>query len=495
LVDTFHQNGIAVILDLAFNHAFGRNAMERMWMVDPDGDGWGNPSSENPYFNETARHSYSVGYDFDHSNAFTKAYVKSTIKHWIEDFKIDGFRWDLTKGFTQNCTANDETCTNNYQADRVAVLKEYADYSWSLDPDHYVIFEHLGGDAEQQEWANYRLGEGKGIMMWSEMWNSYKNLAQGQSSSIDINRIGHNAHGFTGKRVIGYPESHDKDRIMYEMFQFGVGGVSGNLNVDLVRMSALGAVFLTVPGPKMVWHFADLGMDDSIWTCSNGVVNSDYDGNNDGDCKLDTKPQPQWAENWLGDPNRSQVYSDWSRMIELKINEDVFEGNYSITTNTRTPKIYIWDDALPNLKNVVILANFNTTAQNVTPNFPYTGTWYDLMDEAGSTSITVNNTTDPINISAGGFKIYGNQASTLSVDTVEKYRFAIYPNPTNSSFKINKSVNDLRIYDISGKLVQTFSGEFSKNENYDISNLNQGIYLIKIENNSGQSLTSKLIKF
>jgi hypothetical protein len=182
-------------------------------------------------------------------------------------------------------------------------------------------------------------------------------------------------------------------------------------------------------------------------------------------------------------------------MIELKINEDVFEGNYSITTNTRTPKIYIWDDALPNLKNVVILANFNTTAQNVTPNFPYTGTWYDLMDEAGSTSITVNNTTDPINISAGGFKIYGNQASTLSVDTVEKYRFAIYPNPTNSSFKINKSVNDLRIYDISGKLVQTFSGEFSKNENYDISNLNQGIYLIKIENNSGQSLTSKLIKF
>jgi glycosidase len=494
LVDTFHQNGIAVILDLAFNHAFGRNAMERMWMVDPDGDGWGNPSSENPYFNETARHSYSVGYDFDHSNAFTKAYVKSTIKHWIEDFKIDGFRWDLTKGFTQNCTANDETCTNNYQADRVAVLKEYADYSWSLDADHYVIFEHLGGDTEQQEWANYRIGEGKGIMMWSEMWNSYKNLAQGQSSSIDISRIGHSAHGFTGKRVIGYPESHDKDRIMYEMFQFGVGGVSGNLNVDLVRMSALGAVFLTVPGPKMVWHFADLGMDDSIWTCSNGVVNSDYDGNNDGDCKLDTKPQPQWAENWLGDPNRSQVYSDWSRMIELKINEDVFEGNYSITTNTRTPKIYIWDDALPNLKNVVILANFNTTAQNVTPDFPYTGTWYDLMDEAGSTSITVNNTTDPINISAGGFKIYGNQASTLSVDTVEKYRFAIYPNPTNSSFKINKSVNDLRIYDLTGKLVKTFSGEFSINESYDISGLNQGLYLVKIENNNGQSLTSKLIK-
>jgi hypothetical protein len=276
------------------------------------------------------------------------------------------------------------------------------------------------------------------------------------------------------------------------MFQFGVGGVSGNLNVDLVRMSALGAVFLTVPGPKMVWHFADLGMDDSIWTCSNGVVNSDYDGNNDGDCKLSTKPQPQWAENWLGDPNRSQVYSDWSRMIGLKINEDVFEGNYSITTDTRTPKIYIWDDALPNLKNVVILANFNTTAQNVIPDFPYTGTWYDLMDETGSTSITVNSTTNPINIPAGGFKIYGNQASTLSIDTLEKSSFVIYPNPASTSFQINKSVDNVLVYDITGKLIIEYKGGFQARHNFDVSKITHGMYLVKFDYLS-TSVTKQLI--
>jgi pullulanase/glycogen debranching enzyme len=59
--------------------------------------------------------------------------VKRVIKQWIEEYKIDGFRWDLTKGFTQNCTS-DESCTNSYQQDRVDVLKKYADYSWSLDP-------------------------------------------------------------------------------------------------------------------------------------------------------------------------------------------------------------------------------------------------------------------------------------------------------------------------------------------------------------------------
>ena len=30
-----------------------------------------------------------------------------------------------------------------------------------------------------------------------------------------------------------------------------------------------------------------------------------YDGSvNEPDCKLDTKPQPQWADNWLSNDNR-----------------------------------------------------------------------------------------------------------------------------------------------------------------------------------------------
>ena len=167
-VDLCHQNGIAVVLDLALNHAFGSNPMVRLWMNDFDDDGWGEPNSVNPYFNEIATHSYSVGSDFDHSNPRTKDYTKRVIDRWVNDFKIDGFRWDLTKGFTQQCTANDESCTNSYRSDRVAILKEYADHSWSLDPDHYVIFEHLGDNEEEKEWADYRVNEGKGIMLWGK---------------------------------------------------------------------------------------------------------------------------------------------------------------------------------------------------------------------------------------------------------------------------------------------------------------------------------------
>ncbi|MEH6535037.1 MAG: alpha-amylase family glycosyl hydrolase [Psychroserpens sp.] len=490
-VDLCHQNGIAVILDVALNHAFGRNPMVRMWMNDPDGDGWGGPSSANPYFNETARHSYSVGDDFNHQSALTQEYTRRVIKHWVEDFKVDGFRWDLTKGFTQNCSGNDEGCTNAYQQDRVDILKAYADYSWSLDPDHYVIFEHLGTQNEEKEWANHRLGEGKGIMMWGKMTDPYSQLLMGFNSNNNINAIGHKSRTqFNGPRVMGYPESHDEERIMYKAVEFGNDGVGSHnvrdLNTALSRMSAIGAVTLTVPGPKMIWHFAALGMDNSLFTCPDGSV--DDDG-----CKLDTKPQPQWTENWLGDSNRNQIYDDWARLIELKISEPVFEGDYTITSGNLTPRIDVFDTSLPatEIRNVIVLANFDVVTQTVNTNFPTGGNWFDLMDPTGNTTYS----SGTVNIPAGQFRIFGNMPATLSTDDLNANNtFSIYPNPVNTSFKTNRALNGLHIFDITGKLVKSFNGDFTEIDTYDISDLTQSIYFVRIENNNGQTLTTKLIK-
>ena len=497
LVDTFHQNGIAVILDLALNHAFGRNPMVRLWMNDPDGDGWGDPSSENPYFNVSATHSYSVGSDFDHSNARTKDYTKRVIKHWVEEFKIDGFRWDLTKGFTQNCTANDEGCTNSYQADRVAVLKEYADYSWSLDPDHYVIFEHLGQDSEEQEWANYRLAEGKGIMMWGIMNAQYNQLTMGYSSNSNINRMGHESRGFNEPRLVGYAESHDEERLMYRNLQFGNSSNGSHnvtdLNTALSRMPALGAVSLTIPGPKMIWHFGELGMENSIFTCNNGVVNEP--GGGDGDCKLDTKPQPQWVDNWEGNSNRNAIYNAWSRLNQLKIDEPVFEGDYSITSGSLTPRIDIFDTSLPTdqLRNVIVLANFDVVSQNINTNFPTGGTWYDLMDETGNT--TISSSTSSVNIAPGQFRIFGNQPSTLSNEEFDLLEgVTIYPNPTLTTFSVNANVSNVIIFDLTGKKVKEFKGDFSTGHSFDISSLTESMYIVQIKNNSGAIKTTKLVK-
>ncbi|WP_335973602.1 T9SS type A sorting domain-containing protein [Gaetbulibacter jejuensis] len=85
-------------------------------------------------------------------------------------------------------------------------------------------------------------------------------------------------------------------------------------------------------------------------------------------------------------------------------------------------------------------------------------------------------------------------ASTLSINDVNVFPIKLHPNPVNDSFKTNKSLNGLHIYDITGKLVKSFTGEFTKNDSYDISSLTNGMYLVKIENENGESITSKLVK-
>lgn len=506
-VDLCHQNGIAVILDLALNHAFGRNPMVRMWMKDADGDGWGDPSSENPYFNEYARHSYNVGSDFNHTAPRTNYYTERVVKHWIEEYKIDGFRWDLTKGFTQECYSGDpnnpgdEGCTNGTPSDRVNILKNYADYSWSIDPDHYVIFEHLGQASEEKQWADYRLAEGKGIMMWGNMNNPYNQLSMGYASSANIDGMGHLSRNFNGPRLLGYAESHDEERLMYKNLQFGNAALATHnvrdLNTALSRMSAIGAASLMIPGPKMIWHFGALGMENSIFTCTDGSVNTGDDPT-PGDCKLDTKPQPQWADGWLSDTNRNQIYNDWARLIDLKINMPVFEGNYALSPyiNDIRPRIYVWDDALAatELKNVVILCNFSVADLTTVPDFPYTGVWYDLMDESGSTTINVTDTAAPISIPAGQFRIFGNQpATTLSTpDNIGNEVVSLYPNPASDSFSINKKVNEITIYDTTGKLIQRFSGDFEKGYNFDVSELSKSLYFVKIVAEDS-SITKRLL--
>ena len=499
LIDLCHQNGIAVILDVALNHAFGRNPMVRMWMNDPDGDGFGSPTTENPYFNTVAKHSYSVGEDFNHQSAKTQYYVDRVIKQWIEEYKIDGFRWDLTKGFTQECTAADESCTNGYRPDRVAVLKKYADYSWSLDPTHYTIFEHLGSDTEEQEWANYRVTEtpSKGVMMWGKMTDQYNQLSMGYATSNNISRMMSSSRGFTANRLMGYAESHDEERLMYKNVQYGNSAGTYNvktLNTGLSRMSAIGAVSLLIPGPKMIWHFGELGWDDSIFTCRDGVVN-DASATLSGDCKLDTKPQPQWNENWLGDTNRNKIYYDWAKMINLKVTEPVFLGTATMAdTNTLTVNVKITNSTLAGtqLKDVLIVANFDVIAQNVPTGFQYTGTWYNLMD---NTSINVTDVTATINLGPGEYRIYGNKTANLAIPEFEKENAVnLYPNPVLNHFTLNIATTKVQVYAMSGQLVKSFNPNGNTDFQFGVSELKTGLYIVKAIDENNKVQVMKFIK-
>ena len=333
------------------------------------------------------------------------------------------------------------------------------------------------------------------------MTYSYSQLLGGYASGGNIAGIGAKSRTtFAGKRVMGYPESHDKERILYSAIKFGLttgtSPVRNNLNNALGRMSAIGASSILVPGPKMLWHFADLGMNDSIFTCSNGTFN-DETSTLPGDCKLDTKPQPQFTNNWLAVAERAKIYNDWAKMISLKVNEPVFEGDYAISPeagDNLKQRIYVFDNALPisQLKNVVVLCNFATNNTNITPSFPYIGTWYNLMD---NTTINVTDVNAPLVITAGQFLVYGNQPATLGADSfIFNKAISIYPNPTNSSFKLNGFVSKTEIYSTTGQLVKTYDGGFDSEFSFDINDLSKGVYIVKVFDENRNNKVFKLLK-
>ena len=503
-IDLCHQNGIAVILDIALNHATGRSPIERMWMIDPDGDGFGDPAADNPYFNQVAKHAYSVFNDFNHSKPETNYYVNRVLEQWIKEYKVDGFRWDLTKGFTQNCTASDQTCTNAYQQDRVDILKTYADYQWSYDPTSYIIFEHLGTDAEESQWANYRVGEGKGVMMWDKQTDPYNQNTMGYASNSNFNRVDFKNHaGFTERRADSYGESHDEERIMYKNITYGASGAGYNvkdLATALQRQKAYGAVFLTVPGPKMIWQFAELGFDKSIYTCEDGItVNTESDAI-PGDCKLSPKPSA-FGLAYDTDAARKSVYDTWAKILELRLANDVFNTKtFSVESGNLMPRIYINNASTASaLKNVVILANFTVSAQNIVPNFPFTGNWVNLMD---NTSVPVADTGAPITIEAGGFRIFGN-ASALATDEAGSVKNAVSliltQNPvTNGTANIrytNAKNGTLAIYDLSGKLMKTVNTSKDNGDQViSVNGFKSGMYLIQLKSNKGVAVTKMMVK-
>lgn len=493
-IDLCHQNGIAVILDVALNHVFGRSPLWRMWMFDANNDGWADDvyprvPDENPYINPVDMHSFSVGADLNHfrePDNLTNTYSIRTIQHWINEYKIDGYRWDLTKGFTNACPPgpNQEACTGGYHADRVAKLKWYADAQWAADDTSYVIFEHLGGGGsrdEEIEWANYRSGEGKGIMFWNLQTDAYANLVKGNANSINnVTVFGDN------NRAIGYAESHDEERVVYKAMN-EAGQTNGNLNKTLQRLSAQGAAHLLVPGPKMIWHFGALGWDLSLFTCQNGTVNNP-------NCKLDTKPQPQWVGNWLGNTNRRKVYDDWSKFNELKQNNAVFRNgtfSWNMLSGGRRARLDVWTSTQPsaNLSYVMVVTNFSDNNYDHS-GFPYTGTWVNLMD---NTTFNVSNTSQTISVEAGGFRVFGNQLplSTVSENALENV--ILFPNPANYEFYVTSALSQVEIYNMKGQLVKTFKGNFEANQAYDISTLTGGVYLIKLQDQNGFVKSMKLV--
>ena len=251
-IDACHQRGMAVILDVVYNHATGAHPYAAMYW-----DGANNKTaSNNPWFNVDAPHQWSVYHDWNHSNPMVREHVKRNLTYLMTEYKIDGFRFDLTKGFTQ-------TAGESYDQKRVDWLKEYNAHIQSLDDDAVMICEHFVDD------ENWELGQA-GIKVWRNMNHSYTKAMKRDMSVADFTGTTNtfNDSGMMGDwqtfgQYVGYQESHDEQRTNYEG-QWDYTGASIDFATRMERAKLNAAFFLLSPGPKMIWQFGEIGYDISI---------------------------------------------------------------------------------------------------------------------------------------------------------------------------------------------------------------------------------------
>lgn len=390
-VDSCHERGIAVIIDVVYNHAFSQSPLAQMY--------WDSaafkPTADNPWLNPDARHPFNVGYDFNHESEYTKTFVKQTMKYWIEEFRVDGFRFDLSKGFTQTNNPDNVGAWGNRDASRIAILQEYGDYVWNnVSSDAYLILEHFADNSEEKELADY------GFMFWGNLNHSFNQNTMGFSSDAHVSWLSYTERNWNDPHVLGYMESHDEERLMVRNIN------NGNANADhdtkdfqtaLDRIEAATAVFYSVPGPKMLWQFGELGYDKSI-NCENDITN--------GNCRLDRKPVA-WTLNYDEDENRLALYNATARMIKLKTNyPSTFNtDDFSYSLNGLVKRINLNDNNGD--FDVVVIANFDLVEQSINPNFSQTGTWYSLMNN--NKPLEVTNVSSSIALAPGEYHVYATQ--------------------------------------------------------------------------------------
>ncbi len=452
-VDACHSKGIAVILDVVYNHSFGTSPYVRLYWDSQNN----RPAENSPFYNPVPKHDFNVGFDMNHESPSTKEYISRAFKFWLSEYKVDGYRLDLSKGYTQKNTLGNTSQWGQYDQSRIDILKQYADSVWSVNDDAYMILEHFSENSEEKVLSN------DGMMPWGNGNYNYNEATMGWLSNSNFEWISYKQRGWSQPNLVGFMESHDEERLMAKNINYGNSSGSYNIKdttIALQREQLAAAFFFTIPGPKMIWQFGELGYD--YYINYPGVIGED-------DHRTDQKPI-KW--NYYFDYRRKLLYDIYASLINLKKEYDVFRTtDFTLSLSGAGKSIHLNDASM----NVTVIGNFDVSSVSVSPAFQHTGKWYDYF--AGD-SLEVNNVNESITLAAGEYRIYTDvKLETpeigIGIDDLEVESGIIsfaYPNPSsgevNISFSLReKSSVELTVFSINGRKVRTIANDyFTKGE-------------------------------
>jgi glycosidase len=483
-IDTCHKKGMAVIMDIVLNHTYGPSPLAQLYW-DPQNN---RPAANNPWYNPVAPTAFGFGEDFNHESTATKNFFNRVLQHWLTEYKVDGYRFDFSKGLTQKPSTNDANFSA-YDATRIAILNNYATTIKNIYNDAYIILEHFCADDEEKELSD------NGFLLWANVWTQYQEASMGFMANSNFERGIHTVRNWQNAHLVDFMESHDEERITYKNVKYG--SASGSYNIKnlptaLERMELNAAFMLTIPGPKMIWEFGELGYD--ISRCN---LSTNGEG---GDCNTKTDPKPIHWE-YLQDAQRKHVYTTYSNLNKLRFHpwfKDVFTGNnITLTRSLGGAFKNIVVRSATDSSMICVLGNFDVVSQPVTFTFPSAGNWFDYLN---NTSFSATGTAQSITLQPGEFHVYVNRnVNNIAVTPVidinnpgSGLQVAVYPNPIGSNavtevYVPEKGNTEASLWNTAGqKVAVIFAGTLAKGKHtFSLSaktnNLPAGMYLLKVQ--------------
>ncbi|MCK9640103.1 MAG: alpha-amylase family glycosyl hydrolase [Prolixibacteraceae bacterium] len=480
LVDQCHQRGIAVVIDLVLNHSYGQSPFVQLYF---DGT---NPTAQNPWYNVTSNFENPAahwGYDFNHNSQATRELVDSIASYWMSEYKVDGFRYDFTKGFSNNFKSNTtDPWGSKYDPQRIFNLERMAGEVRKRKPGALVIFEHLSDNNEEKELVE----SGNGILLWANSNGNCSEAAMGYNDSgkSDFTWASYTARTWNKAAAVGYMESHDEERIAYKCITFGntQSGYSIKDSTTAYRRAALtAALFMPIPGPKMIWQFGELGYDYSI----------DLGG------RLGEKPV-KW--NYVDQPARTYLFRVMAKLFYLKKTFPIFKTtdfSYSLTGDLKWLKLNL------NGENVLIAGNFGVASATLNIQFQKAGSWYEYFTDA---TLDATNTAQSLILAPGEFRLYSTvnftkPNITTEVDVLPQpvAEFVVWPNPVSEILKISSTspLSRIVVYTMNGSKIKELNlpGTETSAKELFLGDLLRGNYVIQVISKEGKTESRKIVKY